>query len=80
MSDWQPIETAHRDGTPFFGTDRRHIATFYWEDVAWADGPRFWQIGCTAFQHDVETHDWDGPVWFEPTLWMDLPKPLEKTS
>lgn len=62
MSEWKPIETAPKDGSPvlaFFGP--RHI-----EGVFWDDAPGVW-----CFYSD-------GDITFpykQPTHWMPLPEP-----
>lgn len=78
MTDWQPMATAPKDGTGIFATDGERLATFYWEDVSWAD-PRFWQIGCTAYSKETEVQDYDTTISFEPTHWMKLPPPPKAT-
>jgi len=64
--DWQPIETAPRDGTliliaggTFFGVD---IAA--WRRDGWCGG-----YGA----------EYDGEYWHKPTHWMPLPPPPKDT-
>lgn len=62
MTDWQPIETAPKDGTLFSvkGDPNSHDwATFHARFKAWPNGSSGWQTddGCDL----------------EPTHWMPLP-------
>ena len=67
MSEWQPIETAPREGSPFLGA-------VYWADtgeweilrMAWNEtAGRFGDATYAPFIHDQE----------QPTHWMPLPEP-----
>jgi hypothetical protein len=62
MSDWQPIETAPKDGTRVltFGPDR--IVTAYFDP------------GVRGHEREFPA-GWRGA--FEPTHWMPLPAPPE---
>ena len=62
MSDWQPIETAPRDGSQFLAWDGVCI-----ENIKWRNG--MWQ---TSWAHD-EKYSMNGA----PTHWMPLPQPPE---
>lgn len=59
--DWQPIETAPKDGTKILVWPRsrqmREPAIAYWHQPANSDYPGFWAIGGN------------------PTHWMPLPAP-----
>lgn len=61
MSDWQPIETAPKDGT---------------EMVLWDGGPTFgvWRPAISGF-YDCVGGDPNDPEPFSPTHWMPLPSP-----
>ena len=67
MTDWQPIETAPRDGTTVLGylpgrrldEDRDDVVTIYWHDLWGTPG---WCI--------TESGEGVGP-----THWMPLPEP-----
>jgi hypothetical protein len=77
MSDWQPIETAPKDGTPILGTDGARLARFHWHTYTWPRQSSIWlQHGCTAWSEEVDVHNFEG-TWesFEPTHWMPLPEP-----
>ena len=68
MSEWQPIETAPKDGTRVLiawnnGCDKG-VVSAYWEPGY------FGNIGWTEFQ--LRSDYW-GPD--TPTHWMPLPKP-----
>ncbi len=62
MSDWQPIETAPKDGTQILGfADGRMAVVQWWEDF------RYWSlVVCGAYADDGE--------WW-PTHWQPLPEP-----
>ena len=67
MSEWQPIETAPKDGTVFvsWAPDELHSEGGYWCLLYW-EGKNY-----SAF---VEY--WDGePPGAEPKHWMSLPEP-----
>jgi hypothetical protein len=62
MSDWQPIKTAPKDGTPILCfTPDGEFSAITGIDVLWFD------MG--AWLYDAE------PVLFQPTHWMPLPDP-----
>ena len=65
MTDWQPIETAPRDGTEFIGFEWTSPET-YTQYVCWRDGDE-WVI------------DGDGLGWVRPTLWQPLLPPPERS-
>lgn len=60
MSEWQPIETAPRDGMPILGYKNGNMATVRW---LWGD----WSL-CIPGGY-AEEDDWN------PTHWMPLPEP-----
>ncbi len=66
MSDWQPIETAPRDGTVILVWDNDTVMTANWyEPPKPHESPR-WE------------HNWNGEVLedcFPITHWMPLPEP-----
>lgn len=69
MSEWQPIETAPRDGRPIllWCNDRQYVCGEFWSR---ADGSAGWEIG----------HRIDGTViclGLPATHWMPLPEPPE---
>lgn len=69
MSEWQPIETAPKDGTTviaFRPTDPPHVEGMYWATYDGTDeGAWHW------------TYDGDAPSSNQPTHWMPLPKAPE---
>lgn len=59
VPQWQPIETAPKDGTEFLGT---------WRYGGWSVSPMVWKLGVWCRRFDVNsTH--------APTHWMPLPTP-----
>ncbi len=63
MSEWQPIETAPRDGGPILAWGPCWIDV---EIISWAIGHDVWQEGPGG--------DYVDAGW-EPTHWMPLPTP-----
>jgi hypothetical protein len=68
MTDWQPIETAPKDGTvidlwcwPYNGQARR--MTGYW----WVRG--------VGWRTDLRENDIAKSKWNKPTHWMPMPAP-----
>lgn len=65
MSEWQPIETAPKDGRHIIGwfgdSDEKYAESVFWFDVA---GRQAW----------LWTRDCDEPE-LPPTHWMPLPEP-----
>jgi hypothetical protein len=65
MSDWQPIESAPKDGTTILlGHASFKPEAAWWEYCSWFEG---WCSG--GFRSDMY-----GPG-FDPTHWMPLPPP-----
>ena len=66
MSEWQPIETAPRDGTAILGWDGQKQSTAEWYETG-----EYWSL-CVmgAWAEDSE--------WW-PTHWMPLPAPPVST-
>ena len=65
--DWQPIETAPKDGTHVLGYGPMDDGTYWMEDLYWYESMEAWPI---TFMHG---HG-------EPTHWMPLPEPPESES
>lgn len=63
MGEWQPIETAPKDGSRILLLRRQQIVCGYWR--------RNW--GEPYWAHDA--HVVDDARWFPPTHWMPLPDP-----
>ena len=62
MSEWQPIETAPKDGTSILG---------YW----CYEGGFEHYIQPIRYLHGKWLHDWDHSDELYPTHWMPLPEP-----
>ena len=66
QSEWQPIETAPKDGTPIIAyrpTKPPHVEGMYWAGPGGEGGAWYWH------------YDGDGPTSTPPTHWMPLPTP-----
>lgn len=90
MNEWQPIETAPKDGTKVLGfgsgTDRgvwpadkkmpEMMCVIYW---SWHEVDDFEDAGEGLFKKvkKIALEMWQphGPHFFKPTHWMPLPEP-----
>lgn len=76
MSDWRPIETAPKDGTPVLGyCQPRYVESgkpmsFSYQAIIWWRGERYGDS-----QWKWRLHHSDSAV--EPTHWQPLPAPPE---
>lgn len=70
MSDWQPIETAPRDGTTFIATDGNEVEPVYYVRYS------HWSVGEYDLRYSSR-QEGEESLWFNPTHWMPLPKPPE---
>lgn len=69
--EWQPIETAPKDGSRILGYTpswEPHIVCLYWKDFQ-QDDPEF--------EHGGFVDDFINETFY-PTHWMPLPEPPEK--
>jgi hypothetical protein len=64
VSEWQPIETAPRDGTLILGAEKNWRGELLVAEMAWEDGE--WQL---TLQWGDETNE------AAPTHWMPRPAP-----
>lgn len=78
---WQPIETAPKDGTAILLTNGKDVAEGHW----------YFEEGGTTEHRDLDGRyidqtdsdgydgwlDWDGGMQPDPTHWMPLPAPPE---
>lgn len=63
MSEWQPIETAPRDGTRVLGADGITVDIMHWSTSVWANGG--------GWVNDLARSD----TWvYSPDYWMQIPK------
>lgn len=63
MSEWQPIETAPKDGTHVLMYRRQDISEAWWQKKFIGEG---YEWGGTG---------WAYPDFAPPTHWMPLPEP-----
>lgn len=65
QGNWQPIETAPKDGTAILVCEGENIGVVLWRQQAFTNGEMEWcaQDCC------------DGVTIYKPTHWMPLPKP-----
>jgi hypothetical protein len=78
MSDWQPIETAPKDGTRIIAVVAGyHICVGVWVNKAWCyfDASDFFSEG--MWERYQRERAEAGASW-EPTHWMPLPAPPQK--
>lgn len=71
--DWQPIETAPKDGTHIIAlrpTDPPHVESMYWARYEDADRDGDWHW----------SYDGDSPREGSPTHWMPLPPPPKEPT
>ena len=76
MSEWKPIETAPKDGTPVLAG---RGGTYPWgipHILAWLDGPK---VKAGAGWYRVDGAHWNTRT-LRPTHWMPLPSPPQKDS
>ena len=71
--EWQPIETAPKDGTSIILHIQKHNETYY--DCKW--GP----YGFETYEWDGESYDWS-PILSSASLthWMPLPEPPKEDA
>ena len=65
MSNWQPIETAPKDGTRILLTDGDDCGV-----AGWDDDRKEWIVACVAYMDHNEYVD-----FYAPTHWMPLAFP-----
>lgn len=81
MSEWQPIETAPKDGSWILAINNRgNQAVIIWSHSAphWterSDAPRGGWIH--PFSDGIQSTFWNGGCGSVPTHWMPLPEPPE---
>jgi hypothetical protein len=63
--NWQPIETAPKDGTPILGYRDGQMTTVVWK--RWGEWAGEWCLVAPGYY--AEADDW------EPTDWTPLPDP-----
>lgn len=81
MSEWQPIETAPKDGTLVLLLDGRMVVAGCW-NAAFNDGWCFWD-GYGVSSDDDEANVVELNSWipgFGPSHWMPLPSPPINTE
>jgi hypothetical protein len=67
MSEWQPIDTAPKDGSRFFAYwPDAHIDWCHWQKAEYEEMPEGWRDGFIYVYKD------DDPKG--PTHWMPLPR------
>ena len=76
MSEWQPIETAPKDGSVVLIADAEHVneAHYVFEvgEFLVSNYPDpYWE----KYDHSYWDRHNDDSDWYEPTHWMPLPPP-----
>lgn len=80
MSEWQPIESAPKDGTRILAYDPEGLDSPVYAVVRWYtyEGEVFEEAGDGLYRKVIyETSWWDGASYtpFHATHWMPLPSP-----
>ena len=70
MADWQPIETAPKDGTRILLWDTDEVVIAKWDDISMG-GAEGWQIAVVNMLSGLKHYE----AAFNPTHWMPLPEP-----
>lgn len=61
LTQWQPIETAPKDGTEILVCNHATLDIWFYHVASWMDGLEWW----------------NGDARVNPTHWMPLPQPPE---
>lgn len=81
MMNWQPIETAPKDGSKFLGQCGENFISMFWHDDL--------RVFCSSFRRmfmaegytiNGKAYEDHSPVAHEPSAWMPLPAPHEEQS
>ncbi len=70
---WQPIETAPKDGTYIFATD---VGNHPISKEPWVGDACYWN----GRSFDNDSDSLDERDWWKPTLWMPMPPPPHKDT
>jgi hypothetical protein len=65
MTEWQPIETAPKDGSLILSWDNPYMIVVSWDTDPRDEGGQCWKINYSG-------------DWMTPTHWMPLPAPPKK--
>jgi len=77
--DWQPIETAPKDGSVLFGYGTRHSASDIAEDEKAVTKIRYGQYGRNWHWYEAAATP-RGATGFTPTHWLPIPPPPSDAS
>lgn len=72
MMEWQPIETAPKDGTAILAYTNSEVLSLYWSDSIWAAVNNPVQKQGGGWVQEVNRSD---TYVYCPTHWMPLPPP-----
>jgi len=73
QQQWQPIETAPKDGTYIFATD---VGNHPISKEPWVGDACYWN----GRSFDNDSDSLDERDWWKPTLWMPMPPPPHKDT
>lgn len=74
MTQWQPIETAPRDGTEIVGWNGSYVTVYIWDDSEDDDGHTGWCVSGYSYGGILyNLHNTTGGI--NPTHWQPLPEP-----
>lgn len=78
MNEWQPIETAPKDGTWILGVNNRgNQAVIIWTEKALSRGRGLFSGWIHPFSDGYLSSFWNGGCGSIATHWMPLPVPPE---
>lgn len=84
MTEWQPIESAPKDGTEILACVNGFVpAVAWWEELPddimehISEREKWRSVEAAEFETEEQWMEhWTGS-WYEPTHWMPLPEPPE---
>ena len=81
MTDWQPIETAPKDGTKFWGNEGDDARAMFWHEGFCVYISSFQRMTMApGYTIDDQPYKDHSPVVHRPTHWMPLPEPPRATK